>query len=114
MKNRNTSQSPELAGGDGFTYEGHVVAFYLTALLAEASAPGCDGTVVNVASQQRDFGYPLDDVIIKWIDASIELEQLACRSNATSRLALLKAIKTLEILFVTALLATKMLVLMMI
>lgn len=70
MKNRNTSQSPELAGGDGFTYEGHVVAFYLTALLAEASAPGCDGTVVNVASQQRDFGYPLDDVIIKWKDAS--------------------------------------------
>ncbi len=28
------SQSPELAGGDGFTYEGHVMAFYLTALLA--------------------------------------------------------------------------------
>jgi len=70
MKNRNTSQSPELAGGDGFTYEGHVMAFYLTALLAEASAPGCDGTVVNVASQQRDFGYPLDDVIIKWKDTS--------------------------------------------
>lgn len=70
MKNKNTSQSPELAGGDGFTYEGHVTAFYLTALLAEASAPGCDGTVVNVASQQRDFGYPLDDVIIKWRDAS--------------------------------------------
>lgn len=70
MKNKNTSQSPELAGGDGFTYEGHVMAFYLTALLAEASAPGCDGTVVNVASQQRDFGYPLDDVIIKWRDAS--------------------------------------------
>ena len=70
MKNKSTSQSPELAGGDGFTYEGHVMAFYLTALLAELSAPGCDGTVVNVASQQRDFGYPLDDVIIKWIDAS--------------------------------------------
>lgn len=70
MENKNTSQSPELAGGDGFIYEGHVMAFYLTALLAEASAPGCNGTVVNVASQQRDFGYPLDDVIIKWIDAS--------------------------------------------
>lgn len=70
MENKNTSQSPELAGGDGFTYEGHVMAFYLTALLAEASAPGCNGTVVNVASQQRDFDYPLDDVIIKWIDAS--------------------------------------------
>ncbi len=70
MEIKNTSQSPELAGGDGFTYEGHVMAFYLTALLAEASAPGCNGTVINVASQQRDFGYPLDDVIIKWIDAS--------------------------------------------
>ncbi|PNK59800.1 AAA family ATPase [Psychrobacter sp. FDAARGOS_221] len=64
------SQSPELAGGDGFTYEGHVMAYYLTALLAESSAPGCDGIVVNVASQQRDFGYPLDDVIVKWRDAS--------------------------------------------
>ncbi len=58
-------QSPELAGGEGFTFEGDAAAFYLTALLAEAYAPGIDDrTVVRVSVQQRDFGEPLDDVII--------------------------------------------------
>lgn len=64
------SQSPELAGGEGFTFEGHVAAFYLAALLAERNAPGCDGIVTNVAVQQRDFDKPLDDVIISWKDVS--------------------------------------------
>ena len=64
-------QSPELAGGEGFTYEGDAAAFYLTALLAEAYAPGIDDrTVVCVSVQQRDFGEPLDDVIVDFEDAS--------------------------------------------
>ena len=43
-------QSPELAGGEGFTFEGDVAAFYLAALLAEAYAPGIDDrTVVQVS-----------------------------------------------------------------
>ncbi len=65
------SQSPELAGGEGFTFEGDAAAYYLTALLAEAYAPGIDDrTVVRVSVQQRDFGEPLDDVIVDFEDAA--------------------------------------------
>ena len=65
------SQSPELAGGEGFTFEGRVAAFYLSALLAEAYAPGIDNLiVVCVSVQQRDYGEPLDDVIIDFKDAN--------------------------------------------
>jgi hypothetical protein len=64
-------QSPELAGGEGFTFEGDAAAFYLTALLAEAYAPGIDDRiVVRVSVQQRDFGEPLDDVIVDFEDAA--------------------------------------------
>lgn len=64
-------QSPELAGGEGFTFEGDAAAFYLAALLAEAYAPGIDDrTVVRVSVQQRDFGEPLDDVIVDFEDAT--------------------------------------------
>ena len=63
------SQSPELAGGEGFTFEGDAAAFYLAALLAEAYAPGIDDRiVVRVSVQQRDFGEPLDDVIVDFED----------------------------------------------
>ncbi|AYA02718.1 AAA family ATPase [Acinetobacter sp. WCHAc010034] len=71
------SQSPELAGGEGFTFEGHVAAFYLAALLAERGAPGCDGIVTNVAVQQRDFEKPLDDVIVGWKGASGQIGTLS-------------------------------------
>lgn len=65
------SQSPELAGGEGFTFEGDAAAFYLAALLAEAYAPGInDRTVVRVSVQQRDFGEPLDDVIVDFEDTA--------------------------------------------
>jgi len=65
------TQSPELAGGDGFTFEGDVAAFYFTALLAEAYAPGIDDRiVVRVSVQQRDFGEPLDDVIVDFEDVA--------------------------------------------
>ena len=65
------SQSSELASGQGFTYEGNVTAYYLAALLAEAYAPGIDDrTVVRVSVQQRNFGEPLDDVIIDFEDTS--------------------------------------------
>lgn len=40
-------QSPELAGGEGFTFEGDVAAFYLAALLAEAYAPGIEDRLVS-------------------------------------------------------------------
>ncbi|CAM2069129.1 hypothetical protein SCOR_27420 [Sulfidibacter corallicola] len=65
------AQSPELSGGEGFTFEGNVAAFYLTALLAEASAPGIkDRVVANVSVQQRDFGEQLDDIIVDFKDTN--------------------------------------------
>lgn len=71
-------QSPELAGGEGFTYEGDVAALYLTALLAEAHAPGIDDrTVVGVSVQQRDFGEPLDDVIVDFASATAGVARLS-------------------------------------
>ncbi len=64
-------QSPELAGGEGFTFEGDAAAFYLTSLLAEAYAPGIDDRIVtSVSVQQRDLGEPLDDVIVDFEDVS--------------------------------------------
>jgi hypothetical protein len=72
------TQSPELAGGEGFTFEGDAAAFYLTALLAEAYAPGIDDrTVVHVSVQQRDFGEPLDDVIVDFEDAAKDPARLS-------------------------------------
>lgn len=72
------AQSPELAGGDGFTYEGNVAAFYLSALLAEAYAPGIEGRfVTQIAAQQRDFGEPLDDVIVDFEDAEKNIARLS-------------------------------------
>jgi len=71
-------QSPELAGGEGFTFEGDAAAFYLAALLAEAYAPGIDDrTVVCVSVQQRDFGEPLDDVIVDFEDAEMNSARLS-------------------------------------
>ncbi|WP_047243867.1 ATP-binding protein [Chromobacterium subtsugae] len=65
------AQSPELAGGEGFTFEGDAAAFYLSALLAETYAPGIDNRiVVRVSVQQRDFGEPLDDVIVDFEDVT--------------------------------------------
>lgn len=65
------AQSPELAGGAGFTFEDAVSAEYLAALLAEGYAPGIeDGVVTRVALQQRDFGEPLDDVIVDTVDSA--------------------------------------------
>ena len=71
-------QSPELAGGEGFTFEGDAAAFYLAALLAEAYAPGIDDrTVVCVSVQQRDFGEPLDDVIVDFEDTEMNSARLS-------------------------------------
>ena len=57
--------SPELGGGAGFAFEDAVVAHYLTALLCEGEAEGMPDRIVSrVALQQRNFGEPLDDLIV--------------------------------------------------
>ena len=63
------AQSPELAGGAGFTFEDAVGAYFLVALLDEGFAAGMDNRVVTrVACQQRNFKQPLDDVIVDFRD----------------------------------------------
>ena len=58
------SRSSRLTGGEGFTYEDTVVAYYLAALLREERAQGCRGSVVRVAVQQDRQGEALDDLIV--------------------------------------------------
>jgi len=71
-------QSSELAGGVGFTFQDVVSATYLTALLQEGYAAGIENrTVSRVAQQQRDFGEPLDDVIVDFRAADGELARLS-------------------------------------
>ena len=64
------SRSTELTGGEGFTYEDTIVAYYLTALLHEDSAAGISGNVSRVAVQQHSQGEPLDDLIVDAIQSS--------------------------------------------
>jgi len=63
------AQSPELGAGAGFTFEDAVGAYFLSALLDESYAAGCDNRVVSrVAFQQRGFKQPLDDIIVDFRD----------------------------------------------
>lgn len=58
--------SPELTGGQGFSFEDAVASVYAAALLCETTAPGLPGRVVNhVSVQQGPFGQPLDDLIVR-------------------------------------------------
>ena len=85
-------QSPELAGGEGFTFEGDAAAFYLAALLAEAYAPGIDDrTVVRVSVQQRDLGEPLDDVIVDFEDAEKKPARLSLQVKRSLTISRAKA-----------------------
>lgn len=67
------AQSSELAGGAGHSFEDMVTAQYLAAMLGERGAPGIsDRIVTRVALQQRDFGEPLDDLIVDFASPSDE------------------------------------------
>ncbi len=60
--------SPDSTGGGGIHFEARVVAYYLTATLAEASARAVPGLhVTQVLTQRAAFGEPLDDVIVNGI-----------------------------------------------
>lgn len=70
------TQSPELAGGAGFTFADQVAARYLAALLIGTGAPGlADRRVSRVALEQRDAGEPLDDIVVDAIapDGSLDV-----------------------------------------
>lgn len=58
--------SPELTGGQGFSFEDAVASVYAAALLCESTAPGLPGRVVrHVSVQQGSFGQPLDDLVVR-------------------------------------------------
>lgn len=86
------TQSAELTGGTGFSFEAAVTAFYLVALLGENTAPALNNRIVNrVAIQQGAFGEPLDDIIIDAYSNNGELGRLSLQvkrsltvSNAAS------------------------------
>ena len=59
------AQSPELAGGAGFTFADQVATQYLASLLTSAVAPGLTPRRVSrVALEQRAAGEALDDIIV--------------------------------------------------
>lgn len=62
------AQSSELTGGAGFDYEGHVAAYFLSALLTSDVRPPRGMPIICVGLQQSPFGSPLDDVIITFDD----------------------------------------------
>jgi hypothetical protein len=63
---KSSGTSPELTGGQGFTFEDAVSPVYAAALLCESTAPGLPGRVVtHVSVQQGSFGQPLDDLIVQ-------------------------------------------------
>lgn len=60
------SQSPELSGNAGTTYETQVAAFYMSAVLVGGGVFGLTTSDVaqSVAVQRRALGDPLDDVVV--------------------------------------------------
>jgi hypothetical protein len=63
-KQANKARSSQLTGGEGFTYEDIVTAYFLTALIREEAALGQPGHVTRVAVPQDRQGEPMDDVIV--------------------------------------------------
>ncbi len=63
-KKADKARSSQLTGGEGFTYEDVVAAYFLAALLREEAALGQPGYVARVAVQQNRQGEPMDDVIV--------------------------------------------------
>ena len=76
------TQSPEISGGGGFTFEDAPVAVYLGALLGEESAPGLhDRIVMRVAVQQAAYGEPLDDLIVDGRGADDSISRLSLQTK---------------------------------
>src|SRR6516225_12141451 len=63
-KKEERARSPQLTGGEGFTYEDVIAAYFLAALLREEAALAQPGLVTRVAVQQDRQGEPMDDVIV--------------------------------------------------
>ncbi len=80
------TQSPELAGGAGFTFADQIAVRYLASLLASAPGPGTnERRVSRVALEQRAAGEPLDDIIVDATapDGSIQRLSLQAKRKLT-------------------------------
>jgi hypothetical protein len=103
-KDTERSRSTELTGGEGFTYEDTVVAYYLTSSLHEDAAAGLTGHVVRIAVQQAAVGEPLDDLIVdadpgasrrrRSLQVKRQLTISAAASNSDFRGVIANALKT--------------------
>jgi len=99
--------SPELTGGQGFSFEDAVASVYAAALLCECIAPGLPGRIVrHVSLQQGSYGHPLDDLIVRAsgpdqvsITFSIQVKRKlvisAARTNTDFRETIERAYETL-------------------
>ena len=101
-KNEESARSPQLTGGEGFTYEDVIAAYFLAALLREEAALAQPGLVTRVAVQQDRQGEPMDDVIVD-SDAVGERNRLSLQvkrsvtvsaSNADFKKIVTKAVET--------------------
>jgi hypothetical protein len=101
-KNEDRARSPQLTGGEGFTYEDVIAAYFLAALLREEATLAQPGFVTRVAVQQDRQGEPMDDIIVDG-DAAGERNRLSLQvkrsvtvssSNADFKKIVTKAVET--------------------
>lgn len=79
--------SPETTGGAGTTYETQVATCYMAALLVGGEAFGLEAAFAeSVAVQRKEFGDPLDDVVV-----------IARRSDGTNARLQLQAKRSLRV-----------------
>lgn len=100
--------SPELTGGEGFSFEDGVVATYLTSLLTQGGVRGLKGyTATSVSVQRSALGYPLDDLIVEGMSHRGEAAKLSLQvkssltissaaTNADFRQVVSESMRTLE------------------
>ena len=80
------SQSPELSGGTGFSFEANVAAFYLACLLAESGAPGIENLVVCRVAVQQGSQNPMDDIIVGFENGNGVSARLGLQAKTTLRI----------------------------
>jgi hypothetical protein len=82
--------STELTGGEGFSYDDTVVAYYLSSLLRRERAAAQAGFVVSVAVQRQGHGNPMDDLVVEFDDVGtkrvlgLQIKKSATISGAAS------------------------------
>jgi pyrrolidone-carboxylate peptidase len=80
---RHHKQIPRACGRRGGTFADAVTTVFPIALLDEGNAPGAlSAQVTRVALEQRDFGEPVDDLVVDPEPSTATNSDFAYRSNA--------------------------------